>query len=297
MKTTLTLILLMYTFISYSQTLMFGYEFDGDTLDNSGNINTLESFSTGPNFNFDDGHSPISSDSCIHFMEGIGLKSTQTFNNIGWNGTAVTFWIKAGNDNNGFVIQSGTGFGIKISVNNITSFFGGGSSTSMTSNTGNLDDGNWHHVVCQNNGSNSTIYIDGVLNASQVESLFAQATMVNFYLGSSVTNQDKISSFIDDLRIYDDTLTQVQIDQITGLTAKLHQKELINITASPNPTSGKVVINTTAQITNIQLFNMTGSLLLTQSDQVLDISNLAKGMYIIKVNTEYGTTEQRIIKQ
>lgn len=297
MRTILILLLSMLAFNSLSQTLMFGYDFDGDTIDNSGNMNTLESFSTGPNYSFDDGYSGNTTDSCIHFMEGIGLKSTQTFNNVGWDGTAVTFWIKAGNDNNGFVIQSGTGFGIKISVDNITCFFAGGSATSMTSTMGNLDDGNWHHIVCQNNGSNSTIYIDGILNASQVESLFAQASMVNFYLGSSVTNQDKISSFIDDLRIYDDTLTQVQIDQITGLTAKLHQKELINITASPNPTSGKVVINTTAQITSVQLFNMTGSLLLTQSNQVLDISNLADGIYIIKVSTEYGTAEQRIIKQ
>ena len=297
MKKILFFALSVIAFNANSQTLIYGYSFDGDTLDNSGNSNTLESFHIGGIYEYDQGASAGISDSCVHFMEGKGLRSTIAFNNAGWTATAVSFWFKAGNDNSGYIIQSGTGFGVQTVHDKISCFFDGSSGQSLVSTTNNLDDNNWHHVVCQNNGTNTSIYLDGVLNVNQPEILYTSSTMVNFYMGSANNGTSKISSFIDDMRIYDDTLSQVQIDDIINQSAGLVHKEHVSLTISPNPSSDFFEVIADGTISLIELRDMNGSVVLRQEESLVNIQAFEPGVYFIFVQTDRGMTSEKVVIQ
>jgi hypothetical protein len=69
----------------------------------------------------------------------------------------------------------------------------------------------------------------------------------------------------------------------------------------PNPASNKLYLASSFGINKIEVFNIMGQKL--KEDEVncsnynLDISNFAKGNYIIKIITPRGTTEKKFIKE
>ena len=74
-----------------------------------------------------------------------------------------------------------------------------------------------------------------------------------------------------------------------------------NFTFYPNPASDKITLNTDEPLSkNIQITSMTGTILLqcnfSSPENVIDISSLSKGVYILKMNTETGITQQKLIK-
>ncbi len=298
MKKTLLLILSVISITTNAQNLVYQYNFDGDTLDSSANNNTLESFGTGNPYGFSQGQSGNNLDSCVYFENGKGLKTTVPFNNVGWTGTAVAFWLKAGTDNNGYIIQAGTGFGVQFQSSNVSCFFDGSSSASLVSTTNNLNDGNWHHVVCQNDGVSTEIYIDGVFNTSQNEVMYDQVTPTHFYMGMTSNFTADIASYIDELRIYDYLLTQNQIENLGNPTANIiaDQKLTSELTISPNPTNEKIHIQTTSNILSVSLYDMNASKILSQTESEVNLQAFKTGTYLVEIKTDKGTIMKKVIK-
>jgi hypothetical protein len=73
------------------------------------------------------------------------------------------------------------------------------------------------------------------------------------------------------------------------------------VTLYPNPASNKLYLASSFGINKIEVFNIMGQKL--KEDEVncsnynLDISNFAKGNYIVKIITPRGTTEKKFIKE
>ena len=69
-------------------------------------------------------------------------------------------------------------------------------------------------------------------------------------------------------------------------------------TLYPNPVSGTLRINTEESITDCQVFNMQGLLIYSTTSDVKEIAtdDWASGIYIIRITTEKGSAEKRIIK-
>ena len=68
----------------------------------------------------------------------------------------------------------------------------------------------------------------------------------------------------------------------------------------PNPTNGILYISSSAQINFVQITNMLGQVVKTLETnydiQEIDLSELARGMYLVTLSDEYSVDTKRIIK-
>lgn len=87
------------------------------------------------------------------------------------------------------------------------------------------------------------------------------------------------------------TITVMQregIDEVNGLQAKLY----------PNPTNGRVNIETGANMTSMELYTIQGSKVrqynANGTTASIDLSGLASGVYMLRITTDNGSTVKRI---
>lgn len=76
-----------------------------------------------------------------------------------------------------------------------------------------------------------------------------------------------------------------------------------NVSIYPNPSDREINIETLAPIQNIKIYDLHGRIVLSQNNSdsnlnlKLDVSNLSKGMYLIKLETSEGQFTQKLIKE
>ena len=72
-----------------------------------------------------------------------------------------------------------------------------------------------------------------------------------------------------------------------------------NISIYPNPTTNFITINA-ENITSVKIINITGKIIssyeVTDNSTTIDLSNIEKGIYFVKINTENSTYTKKIIK-
>ena len=68
------------------------------------------------------------------------------------------------------------------------------------------------------------------------------------------------------------------------------------VSVYPNPTTG--IVNIEAEgLKNVEVLDMAGRVVMTSSKNILDISNLTNGVYMVRVNTIAGTATQKVVKK
>ena len=79
--------------------------------------------------------------------------------------------------------------------------------------------------------------------------------------------------------------------------------EAEEVSVYPNPAEDVVSVKADAEITSVEAYSVSGALALSQafafgeSSVELDVTSLAPGMYILKVNTAAGTVTSRLVKK
>jgi len=76
------------------------------------------------------------------------------------------------------------------------------------------------------------------------------------------------------------------------------QNSLIDnsVSVSPNPTSGVVTVNSASEVQAITVFDTTGKQVLSESNTItVNLSNQAKGVYLVQVQTENGSATKKVI--
>ncbi|MFH2143937.1 MAG: T9SS type A sorting domain-containing protein [Bacteroidota bacterium] len=95
---------------------------------------------------------------------------------------------------------------------------------------------------------------------------------------------------------YNSDTIQVTFDDCVGIT----NYSVINAYIYPNPTTGKITIQA-EEVESIEVINIQGEVVIRQKTKVkskkleVDISNQAKGIYIIKVWTDYGVAIGKVV--
>ena len=92
------------------------------------------------------------------------------------------------------------------------------------------------------------------------------------------------------------TGAHIVIDYTTGIV----ETSLPDINIYPNPSKDWIKIDGLTESSNIQIFDITGKLVLQQEYQVddrIDISSLTTGMYILNIRNSQGVSSKKIIKQ
>jgi len=85
----------------------------------------------------------------------------------------------------------------------------------LTSNT-NISDGNWHHVVLTRNSGTGekNIYIDGQQDATQSAYAGDISNTNDLYIASEKGTGSYLSADLDEMRLYDDALTQEDVQEL-----------------------------------------------------------------------------------
>ena len=152
------------------------------------------------------------------------------------NNYAISFFISGSNTSitNQLIIAKASGsssptypFKIELSGSNQLIFSAAGSNTFKTQITSStVVTSSWNHVVCQKSGSSLQMYINNTLHASTTNNLLlvpnspatASARIDNkdtLKIGGYSTNSSNVQGLIDEVRIFNKSLTNAEISALT----------------------------------------------------------------------------------
>lgn len=79
------------------------------------------------------------------------------------------------------------------------------------------------------------------------------------------------------------------------------EQSALVVTVSPNPTSGRVVVEANANDGQVVVFDMLGKQMLTapvaEGRAEIDLSTFAKGVYVARISSETGTRTIKLVKE
>ncbi|AJM92196.1 LamG domain-containing protein [Nitrosopumilus piranensis] len=216
--------------------LVAHFGFDGNVNDysggsNDGTVSGTERYSTGPmdtSFKFDGStYISLANESNFDFDE------TTEFTLASWikrsaNGSTNTWFGKGSNHAD----STYGGLYFETNVNNTECWLdepgeSSGAKSAKSTNYTSYDLTDWHHIACTNDGSNLTIYVDGKnMTTSRTDTLTGSSlNNFNLRLGDRGDGATKVCTAItspdcgmDDVRIYDVSLTTTQIQEIYELS-------------------------------------------------------------------------------
>lgn len=70
---------------------------------------------------------------------------------------------------------------------------------------------------------------------------------------------------------------------------------LDNVSVSPNPTTGLVTVNSASSVKAITVYDAAGKQVSASKTNTVDLSNQAKGIYLVQVQTENGSTTKKVV--
>ena len=315
MKQTNILFILLFTFATFSaktqrlsDSLQAYYSFDGNLLDET--INNHDLTLTSGNISYDLANS---GDSLVYF-NGESTVKTSNFDNSSYVEMSISLWVKTNNvtSNLQICLQGAyMGFGAYIQANTgkFIGFFDGSSSNASVSSSP-ITDGLWHHIVIQNDGRITYMYVDGVLDASVSDILTVGngASNNKLYFGKSNLGIQNFTGSLNDTRIYNRLLTLKEIDSLyTGNgPLSIHESVKIkpfNISIYPNPTHNNVIIDLKNQYkkVTVQVFDILGKSVHKESianSQYVTFNLYGQtGTYLVKVTIEEKIFTYKIIKE
>ena len=228
--TTLLTSFVIIVHIGFTQTindqLFAHYKFEGNLLDETSNGNDLSVFLGSINY----GTNSNNSSNSIVFDGNSNVRSISTFDNSTFTNEAISVWIKGNTISSQMsVIVQGAfcGFGMysQGTTGKAMGFFDGSSTSPALSNFSILDN-SWHHIVIQNNGSETFLYVDAQLISTITENLSVSNGLDDnrLFLGLSNLNQYPFIGELDELRIYSRTLSQCEINYLYNNEVSVVQK-------------------------------------------------------------------------
>jgi PKD repeat protein len=102
------------------------------------------------------------------------------------------------------------------------------------------------------------------------------------------------------LRHYDVTdMFWLDIDDL-GVTTEtvqgINNANAVKVSISPNPATDRVLVKAEG-LQLVEVFDVAGALVLTSNSDVVDMSALSSGVYMFRVNTVNGVSNQKVVKE
>ena len=84
---------------------------------------------------------------------------------------------------------------------------------------------------------------------------------------------------------------------LTGQSLGVNENALAldRISVYPNPTSGVLTVNSADAVKAISVYDTTGKQVSTSNTNTVDLSNQARGVYMVQVQTENGSTTKKVV--
>ena len=160
----------------------------------------------------------------------------------------------------------------------------------------------WYNYAIIYDGTNITVYRDNAqIGTTQAINANTIATALN--IGRSAASNFGQGNFrIDDLKIFTGILTPAQITQLASSTAALSNNDLssknLKFSMFPNPTNNLLNIAMAKDLESVEIYSVQGQKVLSGSEKQINVSNLASGMYMVRVqDVDGGVATQKFVKQ
>lgn len=194
-------------------------------------------------------------------------------------------------------------------------WFGNGSTNKLLSVKKSYLDtsymGKWVHIVATYSYGTGVqkMYLNGVLSDSAVVGVYsADTSSKNMQIGRSSYQGQSFSAnhykgFIDDIRIYNRAISDNEIDSIFNQpnpVLSVNSPNILNATKIyPNPVSNQITISNIVEATDLQIFDVTGKMVISQSlnfdTNSVEISKFSKGVYVVLLTTKQYTKTHKLI--
>ncbi len=157
----------------------------------------------------------------------------------------------------------------------------------------------YYNIVFTNDNDSLRSYLNGVkINSTKIPTGTTIGTNSSpFLIGkelwtSNGANMDYFNGILDDIAIYDRALTDCDIDSIYNLpnplTTGINETENVSATfIYPNPTTGKIILNSTTA-DNVVILNYSGQIVksIQNNGGQIDVSDLNNGIYLLQVKNQ-----------
>jgi len=232
----------------------------------------------------------------------------------------ISFWLNYDSIPAGYAAKilskrpiCSTGNLIDIAVNPTSigmEVYSGTNNSANSGAGGNTIHGNWYHMVFVADQTNQETrsYLDGVLNStnSWATSVGSIDNSSSFGISNSPciplnANTIAYSGFIDDIRVYDRPVDQTDVTALfneENPTASVNEITNNSISIYPNPAKNQLTINVADKIENITIIDITGKTIknMTPTSKTINVSELTKGIYFLKVKTTNSVVTSKFIK-
>ena len=168
----------------------------------------------------------------------------------------------------------------------------------------NFIDGQYHHIVGTVNGNLTSLYFDGVL-VNSIQSTYNQSSSCfggDIQIGRNWINDlGYFDGDIDDIGIWNRPLSSMEVSQLysgstLGTNKFVESKNEIKL--YPNPTDDVLTIDSKIPLTKVEIFSILGKKVdeVNSDYKTISTDNLSSGMYILKIHSEKGFTDKKLIK-
>lgn len=234
------------------------------------------------------------------------IGSTATISNLPYGNTqrSISVWVKLYNYDTGSFINPVFYYGTLSNDNMFggtvdygeTSVFGYNNNYTVTTTNNLLT---WYHYVYVYDGTTAKIYKDGVLLGSQAKSWNTINDNNLFRIGTSFAGAGSFSGAIDDLKIYNYVLSEADITSLYNnntLSSQDFSQNNLEVKLYPNPVNDVLNIETVLEIKSIEICNIQGQKVLESNQKQINVSNLASGMYMVKIqDVENNSVTKKVI--
>jgi len=161
----------------------------------------------------------------------------------------------------------------------------------------------WDHFVTVINDNGMRIYINGVLDASRDLGSYNLYSTANLCIGSRYETE-WFKGTLDDIGIWNRTLTESEINELydsEGLSTNSIIYES-NFNVYPSPAYDQITVDfgnlDNVEGRNIKITNIIGQEVLSQSmnTDIINVSELSKGIYIIRISDGVSQASKKFIK-
>ena len=158
----------------------------------------------------------------------------------------------------------------------------------------------WFHLAVTYDGDTAKTYMNGQLKAASARSWNTKTGF--FFVGKNLNSNssDNFTGSLDELRIYTCALSQMEIDSIYQPNTLGLQSPSIDWNVYPNPFESELRIELPHHIAvdRMQIVNSLGQTVLEQEGfrPQLNAGSLAAGIYSLKIQTDRGIIQRKLVK-
>ncbi len=234
----------------------------------------------------------------ISISKNTSLNMESTFTVVAW-----IKWNGINSETEQVVVGSNTDWQFQIanngkialfSPNNVVDDFTAG----LVESTNTIPQNQWTLITATYDGRFAKIYINNTLETTTKANGHFGTVSPNLYIGSLMEDTKSFNGSIDDVRIYNYSLSADEI-QVIYNTANLGLIDVnfSSISVYPNPTTNVINIQTKDKIKETKIYNGLGELVLTSNNKIINVEHLSKGIYFFNIQLENGKNKtEKILK-